>query len=166
MGMTMGGLNPNGFPQPQSIAPAPAMGIMAMMAAAQPPSLAGANNLPMGVDTVPSGPSLEAGGGRRRAESSSPSVSLINIGGAAVACSAASMTASAASNAMMTASSKLSNETQGTATGQAQQSVFEFSKDVFVSNQSIVQQNPNHYASFNFNYKSLKVKYEIFFSQI
>ena len=139
MGMTMGGLNPNGFPQPQSIAPAPAMGIMAMMAAAQPPSLAGANNLPMGVDTVPSGPSLEAGGGRRRAESSSPSVSLINIGGAAVACLAASMTASAASNAMMTASSKLSNETQGTATGQAQQSVFEFSKDVSVSNQSIIQ---------------------------
>jgi hypothetical protein len=44
------------------------------------------------------------------------------------------MTASAASNAMMTASSKLSNETQGTATGQAQQSVFEFSKDVSVSN--------------------------------
>ena len=141
MGMTMGGLNPNGFPQPQSIAPAPAMGIMAMMAAAQPPSLAGANNLPMGVDTVPSGPSLEAGGGRsRRPESSSPSVSLINIGGAAVACSTASMTASAASNAMMTASSKLSNETQGTATGQAQQSVFEFSKDVSVSNQSIIYQ--------------------------
>ena len=136
----MGGLNPNGFPQPQSIAPAPAMGIMAMMAAAQPPSLAGANNLPMGVDTVPSGPSLEAGGGRRRRESSSPSVSLINIGGAAVSCSAASMTASAASNAMiMTASSKLSNETQGTATGQAQQSVFEFSKDVSVSNQSIIR---------------------------
>ena len=68
MGMTMSGLNPNGFPQPQSIAPAPAMGIMAMMAAAapQPAALsmgAAAQALPV-VDTVPAGnSSLESGGG-------------------------------------------------------------------------------------------------------
>ena len=85
MGMTMSGLNPNGFPQPQSIAPAPAMGIMAMMAAAapQPAALsmgAAAQALPV-VDTVPAGnTSLESGGKRK---SSSPSVSLINIGGGA-----------------------------------------------------------------------------------
>ena len=121
MGMTMTGLNPNGFPQPQSIAPAPAMGIMAMMAAAAPqPAALTVGQTPQAiVDTVPAGSSLESGGCRRR-ESSSPSVSLINIGGAAVA--SASMTA--ASNAMTaavaTASSKLSNETLGTATGQSQ----------------------------------------------
>ena len=89
MGMTMSGLNPNGFPQPQSIAPAPAMGIMAMMAAAapQPAALsmgAAAQALPV-VDTVPAGnSSLESGGGGgsgRQRKSSSPSVSLINIGG-------------------------------------------------------------------------------------
>ena len=117
----MTGLNPNGFPQPQSIAPAPAMGIMAMMAAAAPqPAALTVGQTPQAiVDTVPAGSSLESGGCRRR-ESSSPSVSLINIGGAAVA--SASMTA--ASNAMTavaaTASSKLSNETLGMATGQSQ----------------------------------------------
>ena len=98
MGMTMSGLNPNGFPQPQSIAPAPAMGIMAMMAAAapQPAALsmgAAAQALPV-VDTVPAGNSSLESGGKRK--SSSPSVSLINIGGgAAVTTSNSVMNASA-----------------------------------------------------------------------
>ena len=133
MGMTMSGLNPNGFPQPQSIAPAPAMGIMAMMAAAapQPAALsmgAAAQALPV-VDTVPAGnTSLESGGKRK---SSSPSVSLINIGGGAaqVTTSNSVMNASAAgvssvpSAVLASASSrKLSaNDTLGIAGQQSQQ---------------------------------------------
>ena len=123
MGMTMTGLNPNGFPQPQSIAPAPAMGIMAMMAAAAPQPAAltvGQTVTPQSmVDTVPAGSSLESGGCRRR-ESSSPSVSLINIGGAAVASASTAAASNAMTAAVATASSKLSNETLGTATGQSQ----------------------------------------------
>ena len=122
MGMTMTGLNPNGFPQPPSLAPAPAMGIMAMMAAAapQPAALSVGGQLPV-VDTIPEGSSLESGG--RRRESSSPSVSLINIGGAGVATAGgATSTVGLSSVPSVSASSrKLStNETLGIPSQQSQ----------------------------------------------
>ena len=63
MGMSIGSLNPNGFPRPQ-LAPQPGMGIMAMMASAvpQPAALGGvlppltATPIPTVVDNVPLSP--------------------------------------------------------------------------------------------------------------
>jgi len=102
MGVTMG-LNPNGIPNPQ-MTPQPGMGIMAMMAASQPAALGGfpspvpggdptstavpvplSSNLPL--TTAPTllsplnGDKAGSNGfeTRNRRESSSPSVSLINV---------------------------------------------------------------------------------------
>ena len=96
--MTMSGLNPNGFQQPQ-MAPRPGMGIMAMMASAVPqPQIGGVlpamtplptvvDNVPLNSSTTLLAPPTNIQNGestvKNRRKSSSPSVSLINLAGGA-----------------------------------------------------------------------------------